>query len=261
MGNGYLADLIFAPCLDMSTTIVRIYTPEGFVIAADGRNYNADTKTIVSDAVQKIFPVELMGGKLAYTLTGTCGITPRDSNEVIFDLLPWIHESIRAAANDKHKSLWHFAQAVSEVIIDLPEPAKASVLGDEQPTMIFFDGYYDGRAKRAHITIFYDGQVPEVSTEELLSGFPVGVGSSAVNEILRDPNGALAKYRTPSLDLSKNERTSLEHAIDAARSWMSAQCSPEAQKIDPRCISMGGQVLMATITFRDGLRWIPYRPL
>ena len=135
------------------------------------------------------------------------------------------------------------------------------MLGDEQPTIIFFDGYFDGRAKRAHIKIFYDGQVPEVSTEELFPGVPIGVGSSEVNETLKDTNGVLAKYRTRSLDLRENERTTLEHAIDAARSWISAQCSPEAQEIDPRCVSMGGQVLMATITFRDGLRWVPYQPV
>ena len=106
MGNGYLADLIFPPLLQMSTSIVRIYTPEGFVIAADGRNYNADTKTVVSDSVQKIFPIEQMGGRLAYTLTGTCEITPRHSNEVTFDLLPWIHEAIRVTAGAFGKCTW-----------------------------------------------------------------------------------------------------------------------------------------------------------
>ena len=247
--------------VEVSTSIVRIYTPEGFVIAADGRNYNADTKTIISDSIQKLFPIERMDVRLAYTLTGTCELTPKGSNEVIFDMLPWIHESIRAVAENKHKSLWHYAQAVSEALIDLPDHASSSVLGDEQPTMIFFDGYYNGRPKRAHIKMFYDGQVPEVSTEELFPGRPVGVGSSEVNEVLKDKNGVLAKYRTPSLDLREDERTTLSDAIDAARSWISAQCSPEAQEIDARCVAMGGQVLMGTITFRDGLQWIPYRPV
>jgi len=55
----------------MSTAIVRTYTSDGFVIAADGRVRGAEDGCVISDTVQKIFPI---GGStpyfLAYSISG-----------------------------------------------------------------------------------------------------------------------------------------------------------------------------------------------
>jgi len=84
----------------MSTAIVRTYTPEGFVIAADGRVRNEDGN-VVRDQAQKIFPI---GGNniryLAYSISGTAGIPSRDATEVAFDfgLSAGIRENIQISA-------------------------------------------------------------------------------------------------------------------------------------------------------------------
>jgi hypothetical protein len=245
----------------MSTTIVRIYTPEGFVIAADGRNYNPETKTKVSDSVRKIFLIEESARRLVYSITGTCELTPKESSEVAFDVLARIHNAIAEFAGQNFRSLWRYADALSKSIIDWPEQATQAIIGDEPPTIVFFDGYYDGRPKRAHIKLLYDGQPPVVSIDELKPGHPLGVGSERVLQSILEPNGALARYRTPAIDVNPDERT-LPDAIAVARTWMSARCcGPEAENIDPGCVSMGGQILMSTLTVSDGFRWIPYEPL
>jgi hypothetical protein len=227
MSNGDLfeLDLITAPCIEMSTSIVSIYTQEGFVIAADGRNYSLETQSIVSDSVQKIFPIEKPDLCLAYSVSGTAELTPKGSDEVIFDVLARIHEAVEETAKRRSKSLWHFAQALSHAIADFPDKAKQAVIGDEPPTIIFLEGYFEGRPKRTHITIFYDGQVPEVSTDPLTHGRACGVGSNEIIDALKHDHGALAKYRTPSLNVKDSDKT-LTDAVDAARSWMSAHCSP-----------------------------------
>jgi hypothetical protein len=260
IGDLYAAELIAPPCIDMSTSIVRIYTPEGFVIAADGRNYDLETKRKVSDSVQKIFPIEQPGRRLAYAISGTAELTPQGSTEIVFDVLAAIHASVETLAEETPRSLWHYAQALSERLVELPEHAQRVLSGNEAPTIIFFDGYYDGRPKRAHVALFYDGQVPEVSIDELHPGHPIGVGSNEIIQVLADKDGTLAKYRAPAMDVRPENRT-LSDAIDVARSWTAAHCGPEAESISPLCVAIGGEVRMCTLTFRAGVQWIPYIPI
>jgi len=54
----------------MSTAIARIYTKEGFVVAADGRRLSGKTGDIASDDVQKIFPLVRAGCNMAFSVAG-----------------------------------------------------------------------------------------------------------------------------------------------------------------------------------------------
>jgi hypothetical protein len=255
-GDLYEFDVICPYCLDMSTSIVRIYTNEGFVIAADGRNYSLETKMVVDDTVQKIFPIAQSGRSLAYSISGTSELTVEKSAEVVFDTISAIHEAVRQLSERTFKSLWHYSAALSEVIADLPEHAKQAVIGNEPATLIYLDGYYDGRPKRAFIEIFYDGQAPEVSTEKLRPGYTIGLGSSEIVERLaNNSDSALAKYFTPTWTVPYELR-SLSDAVDLAKSWMAAHCGPEAESIDPKCAAIGGQVLICTLTPKDGFHWV-----
>jgi len=62
----------------MPTAIVRVYTNEGFVIAADGRNLNSEaqpgTDPIITDEAQKIFPAQHHKASLAYAIAGVAGL-------------------------------------------------------------------------------------------------------------------------------------------------------------------------------------------
>ena len=62
-GELYLPRDYYIP---MSTVITWFRTVEGFVIGSDGRNTDAETRRIISDEVQKIFPVEQPRVRLAY---------------------------------------------------------------------------------------------------------------------------------------------------------------------------------------------------
>src|ERR1039457_7383111 len=57
-------------CIPMSTAIARIWTSDGFVVAADGRQTNSLTREVMTDSAQKIFPVEHPHRKLAYAIAG-----------------------------------------------------------------------------------------------------------------------------------------------------------------------------------------------
>jgi hypothetical protein len=161
----------------------------------------------------------------------------------------------------RFKSLWHYGEAIAEALSELPKDAALSVVGNEQPTLVFLDGYYDGRPKRAHIKYFYDGQAPEIYVDVTFDRKANGGWLQKVYEILGDKDGPLARYRSPALSVPEEERNTLPKAIEAALSCISAQCSPEANEIDDRCGSMGGQITLATLTPHNGFAWVPgYEP-
>lgn len=97
----------------MSTAIARIYTPEGFVVAADGRAYDPDNRMVISDSVQKIFPIEQSRRRLAYALAGTAGLTRKNSPEVVFDFVSETAKAVEALAETRPRSLRHYATARS----------------------------------------------------------------------------------------------------------------------------------------------------
>src|ERR1017187_1690816 len=85
-------------CIPMSTAISRVYTKDGFVVAADGRAQNSEDGSIISDSTQKIFLINQPNISLAYSLAGTVGITPEKSDNVIFD---FYDESRRAVESKR----------------------------------------------------------------------------------------------------------------------------------------------------------------
>jgi len=58
----------------MPTAIVGAYTPEGFILAADGRSCRSEDGTIISDLTQKIFYLERPGAVLMYAMMGNINI-------------------------------------------------------------------------------------------------------------------------------------------------------------------------------------------
>jgi hypothetical protein len=245
------------PSIDtMSTAIVRIYTPDGFVIAAEGRKYNLETKTVLSGSVQKIFPIEDAGKRLAYTISGTVELTPKGSSEVVFDCARAIHHAIEALATSNFKSLWHYGEAISKLLAALPEQAHHVLIGDEPPTIISLAGYYKGRPKEVEVKMFYDGQDPKVSVDSPRRGYPVGCGSFDVLVALLTGTRTelLQAYRTPFVDFHY-ETVTFPQSIEVAKNAVAAQCDPEALQLDPMCIAMGGHIHLCTIT-PDAFRWV-----
>jgi hypothetical protein len=196
--------------------------------------------------------------ELAYSFTGTAGITPKDSEDVVFDFLSETAKATEALAGRRLPSLWHYADALREALWPLPDLARQALATFESPlqeTTIFLDGYWDGRAKRAHIKFFFDGQqVPEVSADPLHPGAVLGAASMEVLKILMSDvdDGLLGAYRTPVFGIA-----TLGDAIRATKAVIAAHCDPQALTVDPKCAAMGGHVHICKLTFADGFQWLP----
>jgi hypothetical protein len=243
-------------CVPMSTAIARIYTPDGFVVAADGRAYNSDKQKVVSDSVQKIFCINQPSRVLmAYTLAGNVGLAREDS-EVIFDFVTETAKAVETLSPRIPKTVWHYAKTLSDALLQplaLARKALKRETEGEPETWIFLDGYYDGRPKRAHIK-FDNQQVPEVGTEpELYSGQVLGYGSQEIFRLMASDDPRLEAYRTPPRSY---DSIRLPEAVEIAKQNVRAHGDPEALKIDPKCAAMGGRTLIATITY-DGFKWVP----
>src|ERR1035437_8402022 len=93
----------------MSTAIARVYTPEGFVIAADGRQANNMTKEVVNDSVRKIFSIQHQTRQLAYAIAGP----------IAFGDFAYPIEFAKATdtlKDSRAKSLWHFSKTLADIL-------------------------------------------------------------------------------------------------------------------------------------------------
>jgi hypothetical protein len=69
----------------MPTALCRVYTDQGFVIAADGRLYEADLGKPINESMKKVFPIERTGFSAALSYTGRLGITHKKSGLLVLD--------------------------------------------------------------------------------------------------------------------------------------------------------------------------------
>jgi len=240
----------------MPTAIVSVFAEQGFVVAADGRDFDLEKQVVVSDSVQKIYQATYPHGPLAYAFSGTDKITPRGSSETLFD---YVSEAMKAATvlkNHNCRSLWHYADSVRAALWPLPE-AVVAALGTydspPQPFIVFIAGYHNGRPKRAHITFFHDGQEPEVSSDQLGNGNLYGAFPREMPRIVEDlaDDAPLAAYRT-----KLNGIETMDEAIAATQKFIAALKDPVALTLDSRCVGIGGHVHVCKVTFADGFQWI-----
>lgn len=252
MANGEFPIIEFP--LPMPTAIISIYTIEGFVIAADGRDYDWDSQKVMRDSVQKIYPVKHDNGVLACSFTGTDRVQAKGSETVEFDFIRQTMASTALLAETRLENLRDYATALLTSLCPLPLRARDAIRSYESPrqqTTIFIEGYYAGRAARAALIIPHDGSSPDISSGPATLGMPVGAHSVRVRESTLDPNSPLHRY---SAQLS--EIKTLSDAMKTAWRLMEAFQQPEAIRIDPKCKAVGGWTHMAIITPGDGFRWI-----
>jgi hypothetical protein len=239
----------------MSTAaIVSIYTPEGFVVAADGFDYDWDIDAVTSDAVQKIFPVRHPNIELAYSFTGTDRIQANGKEEIAFD---FIEAAMVATAHLPHMpsdGLVEYSAALLRSLWPLPDSARRALDTFETPrqeTTIFIDGYYAGEARRSSLTIPHDGSRADFSTGPASIGMPVGAYSIKIRDAISDASSPIARYRTKLSDIE-----TIGDAMTSAWKLLGASMDPRAGEIESRCKAVGGWTHMATITSRLGFRWI-----
>lgn len=253
----------------MSTAIARIYTPEGFVIATDGRATDPDDGTWF--ATQKTFSIEQPARRLAYSLAGTAVVTPKNSKEAVFTFASQVQTVAATLAEQKISSLYEYARLLAFGLdARLKEARKVAKIPPSQDgdvpstTQIFLDGYYGKHPKRARIDFIHDDQIePEIcgNTEDAFKY--KWWGSALVSSVIFDEGdprlGAykLAEYKTPAVW----PRT-LAEAVSMAKRYVGAHCDPEALAIDEKVCSLcGPPIWVATLTFEEGFRWVEGPPL
>ncbi len=112
----------------MSTAIARIYTSEGFVIAADGREWNPANQEQVSNSARKIFSVEQPRRQLAYAIAGAIRIPQIGTGETLFDFVSETARAIDKLTGSVNPDLLSFSKALKDELAPLVRQAKAKRL-------------------------------------------------------------------------------------------------------------------------------------
>lgn len=253
------------PKFYMSTAIAIAWSEYGFGIAADGRHCDASTHVVISDNVQKIFPVTVNGKPLAYVLAGIIQISDiSDSGEakLSFDFSEAVPHALIAPI--EARSLWHFADIVGKRILESLKSA-LDTLRNRHPsiTHVLITGYYRGpECVIIKFNVPESPDVPEyeVNRCELVADGFIPCGSKIILDRLSgyDGDALIEKYRPAASSGLRDIRRS----VDIARNVVLAHLDPAIRALDPKeCEPIGGHVHMAQIR-QDGFSWIiPPKPV
>jgi hypothetical protein len=252
------------------TAIVRTLTPQGFVLAADGRNSGAVDGTVFSDSVQKIFPIKTPSGAFAYSVSGTVQILTDDCREIAVDMINEVSKSAESLAERKTKDLTGYAvrlcRPICQVLNDAHESGrfsqypsyeqKAPMERGDTLVRICIDGFRHGYPSSVTIRLFHENEQlcePEIITVTNHLGLNMTLGRPEIGRLLwgtDDPRFAPYRRTSPACNLT------LQDAIDRSRSFILAHTDPEAVAIDPHCGTIGGHIHIATITPSTGFEWV-----
>jgi hypothetical protein len=249
--------------ISMPTAIARVYTSEGFVIAADGLKTRSDTGMVASNSERKIFEIEQPGRCLAYAFAGAVQLTSQDSDEILFDFIARTKEAADRLAKERPRSLWHYTERLAEEIeasLDLVKEASGTFdpALESQQTYILMDGYYGKHPKRLSVTFKHHAHEPaevNIAPDNFFPGQPIGYGSEALLRLLNSQDPAFAAYYVSPQDPNN---VTLAEAVQIAANRIRAHRDPEAIKIDEKaCSAVGGILHIATITYTGGFQWAP----
>jgi hypothetical protein len=243
-------------CPSMSTAIARIYTPEGFVIAADGRKLNRQSGEIASDEEQKVFRLCHHAGDMSCAIAGVAQFAREHG---LFDFGVAAGRAARAIEKRQVTNRYEYSDLLAREICRALEVFSPALLcsGTEPATSLFLDGFFGGRPMRSKIELTYriDGIDAQVSPEELVPGKTKGYGSEIIWAMLfaTMPHDHLSSYRQVC---QMAKPTGVAQATRVALNVIRAHCCPEAMLIDPeRCAAVGGHIHIATVTQSDGFKW------
>jgi hypothetical protein len=247
--------------LSMSTAIIRIYTHDGFVIAADGRRLNGRTGAIVGEHESKISRLLHPFGVVCCSFAGAVQLTHKGTNSVGLDFSLETAKMAEAITRERPKSLYHYADRLAAGLCEARDGFESNPLnsGDRaSTTYLFLDGFFAGHPKRAKIEI--PNGTPrkgkEVFPQELIPGRVEGYGSPHVMRVLfgKNETGKLASYRQKC---HTGHTMTLSEAVEVAFNVVKAHCDPEALLIDPEvCAAIGGHIHISTITPQNGFEWV-----
>jgi hypothetical protein len=275
--------------------IVRTFTDDGFVIAADGLESGANNPSDRPQGAQKIFPAESQCGTFALSIAGAISIAADDRRGYAVDILDQALESVERLRERRTASLMGYA-------IRLPGPIHAAMkeavmsgklaryptllgraTGERGATIaiITLDGYHNGRRSSVNIQLFHEDGVlakPYIFPEELETGLHCAYGSEVIGLLLFESGEEVeAMLKTlPEATRLKAQRIMDTHrpkrmyisdvmtiatAIDRSRRYIEACSDPDAVTLGEGYDRIGGRIHIATVTPKDGFQWVAgYEP-
>jgi len=245
-------------CLDdPMTAIARVYTPRGFVVAADGRKLNNQTGEIGGDEAQKVFRLSHTAGEMCFSVAGV-GDMLLQSGRLDFSAV--VSRSAINIATTEIRNPDDYARLLGATICRDIQSLVLDPLasGMEMETHLYLDGYILGQPMRRTITISYleDRMEARLAAGELLPGRAIGHGSPMVWAVLfgKTPDNRLHPHRHICQSLRP---TTVSQAVRVCRALIRAHCDPEALSIDrQKCEGVGGHIHIATVTPEEGFKWV-----
>ncbi len=252
----------------MPTAIIRNYTGDAFVIAADGIAQNKDG-TVTTRSRRKIF--QFGDNKwLAYAFAGRVAIGPDEGTEILFDFRERINQAVQSLSLDVYPSL-------SEYATHLADHAHRALIGrcvSEQITFdnatelgvpiayVFISGYFKQVASSVTIEFCRENRQfakPKISLDELIIGMPRRHGSLALDALfyVKSPRFFNDRYLYPLQVPLPRFNEAMKGAVLESRAYIEACESDEARLLDDFCKTIGGKIHMASITPKDGFDWVP----
>jgi hypothetical protein len=257
----------------MPTAIAIVLTDYGFGIAADRRHFDGTSRKLISDEVQKIFPIFLPNQSNAYLVYMLCGVTQvygvRDNGErdLLFDLAVQVPEVIKELnENGEFPTLRRYVDALGSKLAARCVEA-TSLVKDSQSSSgyVLVAGYYKGSAGLLYpLEIIEKGKDSSFRIDPrdaLVKNRVVGCFPKAINDRIADENDpVLLKHRLPE-DFSHND---IGRATETARLIVDACCNDlEVRALAPEdCEAIGGGIHVAQITLGEGFKmWLDATPL
>jgi len=245
------------------TATATLYTPFGFVVAADGRQLWQHKPTrdraaceSESDTVQKIFEIADRDASLAYVIRGDT--VNRDRS---FDVGIELRKQINLLHAEDFTNCRQYLQTVSVNLERTVETAREEQRIDGYlTTEIEFVGYFRGDPFCIEVQFrpFRDprtGSLFEITRRDLYPGFYFVAGSLLIANLVAHGDPRFSPFCKP-IDHEMHEMT-LQEAADLANGYIKACASPLGLQIDPEnCSKIGGHIHIATLTPENGFEWV-----
>ena len=249
-------------CSNSMSAIVRLFTPEGFVVASDGRMLAAATDEIGSDEVQKIFPLRCVGSSSSVigSIAGIAQLSLDDGTP--FDFRTVLSVAAMAVEQRPVNDLHSYAGLIVSQIDPLIGNFRSiSIPGskDAAGTSIFLDCLFPMKMPAQEtITITYGLTEVRISHEFSPIQTKRAYCSKKIWALLFDEDVSIPGWISHYRNVCHGRKMStLADAIDVAVALITAHSEPEAVAIDPEgCRTIGGRIQIATLTLTRGFEWV-----
>jgi hypothetical protein len=234
---------------DDMTAIVATYTPDGFVIGADGLRRDTNGK-VVTEAARKLYGIRVRDWVLVFAWAGKTHLLDQSGN-VVFDFATTSQELLHAIGrepiSDFPQLLARFCDVMFVQLLAKFGPrnsGNSNILTPGEISTALMVGYFKGEPSSGEISVRHNGagfEKPIVQRLDLRS-INIFSGSRAMFNIFR-PNG----------EFKKEELTSVNDGVKLVREYI--ELCVRHRNSEPDCADIGGHIHIAKVSPR-GVLWI-----